>query len=229
MAIHYNSKISTDGLVLCLDAANSKSYPGSGTTWTDLSGNGNNGTLVNGVGYSGDNLGSLSFDGVNDYVSLSRIVQDDFTLSCWFKTTQSFETSTQVQWYRGVGLVDAEVAGVTNDFGMSVQAGKVDFGVGNPDVTIQSTSTYNDNIWHFAVGTRNKNSGAINLYVDGVFITSAVGNTNTLNAPSNIRVGSIQTNIQFFNGNIAQVSIYNRALTAQEIQQNFNATKSRYI
>jgi hypothetical protein len=67
MALSHSPSIVTDGLVLCLDAGNPKSYPGSGTTWTDLSGNGNNGTLVNGVGYSGDNLGSLSFDGVNDY------------------------------------------------------------------------------------------------------------------------------------------------------------------
>jgi hypothetical protein len=71
MGIAYNPRTITDGLVLCLDAANSKSYPGSGTTWTDLSGLGNTGTLVNGVGYSGDNLGSLSFDGSNDRVELS--------------------------------------------------------------------------------------------------------------------------------------------------------------
>jgi len=228
MGIAYNPTIITQNLVLCLDAANPKSYPGSGTTWTDLSGNGNNGTLVNGVGYSGDNLGSLVFDGVNDSVLLSRVVQDDFTLFCWFRTTQSYQTSTQIQWYRGAGLVDAEVSGITNDFGMSLQAGKVDFGVGNPDTTIQSTLSYDDNIWHCAVGTRNKSNGSIQLYVDGNFITSGTGNTNSLTNPLNIRIGSLQPNIQFFNGNIAQVSIYNRALTAQEIQQNFNATRSRF-
>jgi hypothetical protein len=54
MAISYNPRIVTDGLVLALDAGNPKSYPGSGTTWTDLSGNGNNGTLVNGVGYNSE-------------------------------------------------------------------------------------------------------------------------------------------------------------------------------
>jgi len=66
VALSHSPKIVTDGLVLCLDAGNPKSYPGSGTTWTDLSGNSNNGTLVNGVGYNGSNLGSLSFDGVDD-------------------------------------------------------------------------------------------------------------------------------------------------------------------
>ena len=69
MGIAYNPRTITDGLVLCLDAGNSKSYPGSGTTWTDLSGNGNNGSLLNGTGYSSDNLGVLVLDGVNDYIT----------------------------------------------------------------------------------------------------------------------------------------------------------------
>ena len=68
MARRYNPRIVTDGLVLALDAGNTKSYPGSGTTWTDLSGNGNNGSLLNGTGYSSDNLGVLSLDGTNDYI-----------------------------------------------------------------------------------------------------------------------------------------------------------------
>ena len=71
MAINYSPKIIRDGLVLCLDAANPKSYPGTGTAWTDLSGSGNNGTLVNGPVYSSANGGSIDFDGSNDYSSLS--------------------------------------------------------------------------------------------------------------------------------------------------------------
>jgi hypothetical protein len=71
MGLSHSPSIITQNLVLCLDAANSKSYPGSGTTWTDLSGNGNNGTLANGVGYNSGNGGSLVFDGVDDYVSLT--------------------------------------------------------------------------------------------------------------------------------------------------------------
>ena len=230
MGVSAGPDVIENGLVLALDASDINSYPGSGTTWTDLSGNGNNGTLVNmdGTNLNSANGGSLTFDGSNEYVSLSRIIQDDFTISCWFKTTQSYQTSTQVQWYRGAGLVDAEVAGITNDFGMSLQAGKVDFGVGNSDTTIQSTLTYNDDIWHCAVGTRNKTNGSINLYVDGSFITSGTGNTNSLTGATTIRIGSIQTNIQFFNGNIAQVSMYNRALTASEIQQNYIALKGRF-
>jgi len=62
-----------DGLVLCLDAANPKSYPGSGNTWTDLRGNGNDGTLVNGVGYDSANNGSMVFDGVDDSIQSSNL------------------------------------------------------------------------------------------------------------------------------------------------------------
>ena len=227
MGVFAGPEITESGLVLALDAGNSKSYPGSGTTWTDLSGT-SNATLTNGPTYSSANGGSLVFDGVDDKVSLSRVVQDDFTLSCWFKTTQSYQSYATVAWYNGAGLVDSEVDGVTNDFGMSLQVGKVVFGVGNPDLSIQSILTYNDNIFHNAVGTRNKTSGQINLHIDGVFVTSAVGNTNTLNAANNILVGCINNTTQFFIGNIAQVSIYNRALSAAEITQNYEALKGRY-
>ena len=68
MAFNYSPKISTDGLVLCLDAANTKSYSGSGTVWSDLSRGGNNGTLTNGPTFNSGNGGSIVFDGVNDYV-----------------------------------------------------------------------------------------------------------------------------------------------------------------
>ena len=70
MSLSHLPKIVTNGLVLCLDASDIKSYPKSGTTWFDRSGNGNNGTLVNGVGYSSGNGGVLAFDGVDDYVEI---------------------------------------------------------------------------------------------------------------------------------------------------------------
>ena len=73
MAIFYNPRTITDGLVLCLDAANRKSYPGSGTTWTDLSGRGNTGTLTNGPTYSSANGGSIVFDGTDDIVNTSYV------------------------------------------------------------------------------------------------------------------------------------------------------------
>jgi hypothetical protein len=76
-----------DGLVLCLDAANTKSYPGSGTSWVDLSGNGNNGTLTNGPTFSSTNGGNIFFDGTNDYVRVSSTSiipgSSSFTFNIW--------------------------------------------------------------------------------------------------------------------------------------------------
>ena len=89
MALSHSPRIVTNGLVLALDAANIKSYPGSGTTWTDLSGIGNNGTLTNGPTYSSANGGSLVFNGTDNYVSLpanSINTNADLTLNYWVKT-----------------------------------------------------------------------------------------------------------------------------------------------
>jgi len=97
MAVGYNPRIVTDGLVLCLDAGNTKSYPGSGTTWNDLSGQGNNGTLTNmdGSNYSD---GALSFDGSNEYVNLTesligsnqiQTVTSSYTLEAWINVRSS--------------------------------------------------------------------------------------------------------------------------------------------
>ena len=87
MGINYNPSIATNGLVLCLDAANPKSYPGTGTAWTNLTGLGNNGTLVNSPTYSGANSGSFLFDGTNDYIiaNTQSLNNAPYTLEIAFK------------------------------------------------------------------------------------------------------------------------------------------------
>src|ERR1043166_5678318 len=115
---------------------------------------------------SGGPGAALDFDGANDYVVLNRPVQDDFTIGFWMKTTQT--GGSESQWWQGLGLVDSEVPGVANDFGISLANGKVVFGVGNPDVSINSNSTLvNNGLWHYITATRNKITGALVLYVDG--------------------------------------------------------------
>ena len=90
MATSYSPKIITDGLVLCLDAGDGKSYSGSGTTWTDRSGNGYNGTLTNGPTFDSSNGGNIVFAG-DDYVDcgLSSFQPTEMTLSVWVKKTTS--------------------------------------------------------------------------------------------------------------------------------------------
>ena len=228
MGTNYNPQIVTSGLVLAIDAANRKSYPGSGTTWTDLSTNRNTVTLVNSPTYNSAN-GSFTFNGTNQYANLTRPVQDDFTLSCWFQTNSTLGVAGS--WWQGMGLVDGEVAGGANDFGLTIGAGKLLFGIGggSADQTLVSTNSYNDGVWHYATATRNRSSGDVKLYADGNLVNSSTfTNVGSLTSPPNLTIGSLQTISSFYAGNIANVQVYNRVLTANEIQQNFNATRGRY-
>jgi hypothetical protein len=219
--------IRDSSLVLGLDASDANSnYRSNGRIWNDLSGNNNTGSIVNGATLNNDGYGSFVFNGANSYITLARPVQDDFTLSCWFKTTQSTGAG---QWYTGVGLIDGEVANTANDFGLAMVGGKAAFGVGNPDVTISSSLSYNDANWHQVTATRIRSTGVITLYVDGSSVATGTGGTNSLTAPPTLRIGSIQTsNTGFFSGSIANVQIYNKALSITEIQNNYNQYLPRF-
>jgi hypothetical protein len=233
MGFYRGPNIVTSGLVLALDAANTKSYVSGSTTWRDLSGNGNNATLV----VTGSTAVSASFNSnfngiiqfnIGSSAILTRPVQDDFALCCWFRTNQVASASGFPQWYGGMGLIDCEVASVVNDFGTSMGAGKILFGTGTPDTTITSSLTYNDNAWHHMVATRVRSTGTITLYVDAQQVATGTGGVQSLTSPTNMRIGAIQVNNNFFSGSIANVQVYNRALSASEVLQNYNATKSRF-
>ena len=227
MGVNYNSKIVTDGLVLCLDAGNVKSYPGSGTTWTDLSGNGNNGALVNGVGYNSDNNGALTFDGVNDYIdcgntsSLSAIGgTTNITVSGWAHYTA----------YGGGGQPYSVITVKGNPWTWLLENPYYTFRfritAGGADVNIADTSTHLLNIWYNVVGTYDGSN--MRIYVNGVLKnTRAQTGTLATNATT-AKIGTFQGTNYNLTGRVSNVSIYNRALTPQEIQQNFNATRGRY-
>jgi hypothetical protein len=225
MAISYNPRIVTDGLVLALDAGNPKSYPGSGTTWTDLSGNGNTGTLVNGVGYSGDNLGSLSFDGVNDEIfidnssSINFIGTQQYTALIWVYPNLGGTT-----WHGIVSKGNSQQYALTiNSPNAYLRYETNQGGVGGLN---SSNNSVELNKWQ-QVGIRFDGSTKT-IWKNGVSIASQ--SASALNSSTNteqLRIGE-GNNGEQFGGNISQVSIYNRALTAQEIQQNFNATRSRF-
>jgi hypothetical protein len=231
MGISAGPNIVRDGsLVLSLDASDANSFnKNEGRVWSDTSGNNTSGSIINGPSLNNDSYGSFNFNGINSYITLARTVQDDFTLSCWFRTSQSVGSAGGA-WYSGVGLIDSEVAFTANDFGLAVVGGRVTFGTGNPDVSIYSPLPYNDATWHQAVATRVKSNGAINLYVDGSFITGSTGGANSLSSSPTLRIGSIQTSTTtgFLTGSISIVQIYNKALSAAEIQQNYNQYKTRF-
>ena len=159
----------------------------------------------------------LTFSGAES-LSFTRPVQDDFTISFWFKSTQI--AGANAQWYNGSGLVDGEVGGITNDFGVSLGGGQVLFGVGNPDVTIRTTASPANGSWHHVAATRLSSTGAITLYIDGAQVAVGTGGTQPLNVPGVLRIGKLQTlqNAGFV-GQMDEVAVFNRALAPEEIAQ----------
>ncbi|HSU56655.1 MAG TPA: LamG-like jellyroll fold domain-containing protein, partial [Candidatus Dormibacteraeota bacterium] len=193
-----------------------------GSVASDSSGNGNDGTVNNGAwSPSGKVGGCLLFNGSNSYARVSRAISNDFTISFWVKTTQ---TGGNAQWFQGQGLVDAETAGSGNDFGTALTGSKFAFGTGNPDTTIASVSSINDAQWHHCVATRQASTGTIKTYVDGVLEATGAAGTQALTTASFIRFGSLQTGVNFFNGTLDEIQIYNRALGGMEIAALYDST-----
>jgi hypothetical protein len=186
-----------------------------GTTANDSSGNGNNGSVTGATWSSNGQVnGCLNFNGTGNYVQVRNTVSNDFSVSFWVKTTQTGGTG---QWWQGRGLVDGFVSANTNDFGTALSGSNFAFGVGNPDTTLVSTTSINDGAWHQCVATREQISGALNMYVDGILQATGAGNTNSLGASGNLRFGSRQTGVNFLNGSLDDVRLYNRALGSNEV------------
>jgi hypothetical protein len=222
-----SEEIVTDGLVLNLDAGDYASYPRSGTTWYDISGNGNNGTLTNGPTYDSANKGSIVFDGSDDYVDLGDVldISSNFTLSVWFKGNSSQQTF--------VGIVSKDGSANFGNYGMYgdsnsnyVRFGFYDTGGTQREINDSSYSDIKSGNWVNYIGTYD--SSELKLYRNGVGISSASVNTTPQTNNNSLAIGTRLLNSNEFNGNISSVQIYNRALSASEVEQNFNALRGRY-
>jgi hypothetical protein len=202
--------IVTDGLVLHLDAANTKSYPGSGTTWFDKSGRGNNGTLTNGPTFSSGNGGSIVFDGTNDYALFSYMqpVYDStvsFTWNIWVYPTVN-AVSQVLMGNRGGDLVFTKLT--TSGFEYYPSG----IGVSMPL-----------NIWQNVCIVKNLTN--FYYYRNSALISSFTSAITKVAKPFYIGGDPVG---EFSNSKIALAQIYNRALSASEILQNYNATKTRF-
>jgi hypothetical protein len=213
--------IVTTNLSMFLDAGNASSYPGSGTNWTDLSGNSRNGTLTNGPTYSSADGGSIVFDGSNDFVQCTGSL--------------TVTAATFVSWIRRNGN-QGQYDGILFSRGTNITG--MDFQLSN-----QLAYT-----WNNAVNTYNWQSGLIvpdlTWCMVAVSVTSTAATaylcqsggitsaTNTVSHASSvlddIKIAYDDATIRYFAGNIATAMIYDRALSAGEITQNFNALRSRY-
>ena len=236
MGIAYNTSIVRDGLVLHLDAANVKSYPGSGSVWGDLSGNSNNGTLVNGPTFDGN---SISFDGVNDFSDHGDILDmgtDDMTIVAWIRPSS---IATANDWF--VSKAAAANQSFRYAFGVLAntnqpriffcpQAGIDKIGLGDTSLSI--------NTWYMLTGMWNR-AGDMQIYINGQvenmtgtkdissYSASNIQSTN----PYRIGAYTADNNISPFNafdGDISSVMHYTRLLSANEVKQNFEALRGRY-
>jgi hypothetical protein len=225
MAIFYNPRTITDGLVLCLDAGNTKSYPGSGTTWIDLSGRGNTGTLTNGPTYSSANGGSIVFDGTNDYIdcgSINFTSGTSITIEVWVKPNSSQNAFVDILDYNhgaNGGFVIQQNNTALNQYYFAYWNGS------SFDVT--STITLNSNSFNHLVFVK---SGTSTIgYLNSVNTIQYTGSSNINCSGYALHLGRfVVATGREFNGSISNTKIYNRALTAAEVSQNFNALRGRY-
>lgn len=227
MSVKNRNSVVTDGLVFYVDASNPNSYPGSGTTWTDLI-EGVNGTLTNGPTYNSGNGGYIDFDGSNDYVDVTGInvsTLSAFTVEAWvYPTSNSSDgtvfgnfgsnTSTRsflLYWDVGDGALGFDWLVATSAFyrtGPTVANGSL-------------------NAWNHVVGTCS--GSQIQLYVNGSSIGTA-SVSGTINNNSGFRLGATQEpGLRALNGNIAVAKVYDKVLSSAEVTQNYNALKNRFI
>lgn len=229
--IAYYGGIVTDGLVLHLDAAKRDSYPGSGTVWRDLSGNGNDGTLVNGPTFDKDSgNGSLGFDGVDDYISYGSLldVGNTFTLNFWIKpTTNTRQTifSNGYPYSTNKGFFMCCPGNNATDMFLSLGQ--------DQKVAVSSTGTLTNNVIQMITAVANGSFSLIKLYVNGTEISnySIQDDANiSLQYDTGIFVTGKRntTSVDRLHSSIYNLQIYNRALTSQEVLQNYNALKSRF-
>jgi hypothetical protein len=231
--------IVTDGLIFNLDAGFTPSYPKSGTTWYDVSVNTNNGTLTNGPTYSGNDGGGIVFDGTNDYIDLGSPSElnfggkKDITI-CQFIKVSSFSTSnmTSLMWEDVRGGNGNEP--VTMRYGWFNSAIKkvtflLAFG-NNLETILDSTTVLQTNIIYYVCGTYD--GIKMKIYINGI-LENEVNENRSLKTPiSNdakwvIGTGEFNTS-RWFDGTVYNTQIYNRALSADEVLQNFNAQKGRF-
>ena len=231
--MYYGPRIVSNGLVLCLDAANKNSYPGTGTAWTDLSGNSNNGTLTNGPTFSNVNGGSIVFDGTNDYIDVANtttsfsFANTTFTVSIWFKPavlsngaliSKDGATSGWSIWVVSDGTIVSFLKnGSTVDAYQKLTSSVLQINRWFNIVSVITTST-----------TITGNNSITN-YVNGILNIGTTIATTTYNADNsfNLYLGR-RTTSPYYNGSLAITQIYNRSLSASEVLQNYNATKSRF-
>ena len=219
MGAHAGMDLVTDGLTLCLDAADKNSYPGSGTTWTDLSSEGNNGTLTNSPSFTTDKGGAINFDGSDDYVDCGADVHDfssgDFTISAWV--------------YHDREVSHAGIVGVRDGTGTEVQLyisnTTYKLRSWNGSTNVEATNVVPENTWTYV--SLVQSSGNKKFYINGV-LDNTVTQANGSATSATFKIGFTGNGSEYFKGKIVCIRLYGKELSQNEINHNFNAQRSRF-
>ena len=219
--------IQDSSLVLGLDASDANSnYRSNGRIWNDLSGNNNTGSIVNGATLNNDGYGSFVFNGINSYITVKNLTSTSFTIGCWIKTTATSLTGTQA--YEGNGIVWSDVSGVANDFVLAILNNKASWFTGDAGTSITGSTVINTGAWFYLTAVKDGGNSTKQLYVNAVSEGTGVSSANALTANPNISIGANTLDNKFFSGSIANVQIYNKALSVTEIQNNYNQYLPRF-
>ena len=227
MSYSYGKSIVTDGLVFYVDAANENSYPGTGTTWTDLIG-GDQTTLTNGPTYNSGNGGYIELDGANDFVDTSFNATSYFplTICAWVNIDDT--SGTQI-------IVDQSTSTVGLGFRTN-NATIESFWRNGSVINIETIiSSYSVDSWIYVCVVYDTNSmvGYMNGAVQNSYGSANIDLTSAnrgIDNTNNMDIGKLNDGTSnYIDAKIAQVKIYNKALTADEITQNYNALKNRFV
>lgn len=223
MATFYSPNVVTNGLVLCLDAAAARSYPGSGTSWYDIGGNGYTGTLTNGPTYDSSNGGSIVFDGSNDYVigATTLNINNSVTMEAWIYPTSA------PSGVSGGGFIISNI-GYYLELKSTRVVRSYFYGLSSPGYH-DGTVAVSLNTWSHVVAVRNSSDSTIKHYINGTLDNTISSITGTINnGLQNYQVGAYSGGSYSFTGRIATCRVYNTALSAAEVSQNFNALRRRF-
>ena len=236
MAVQWGTEIVTDGLVAYLDAGNQNSYPGTGTSWTDISRINNTTSLINGPTFDSAYGGSIVFDGVNDYADLHNAFTgitptNNFTMDIWFRPTTTHEIDVErTTLYDGTSgqryLIYPQNYGSNSGAGVSAGTNGIsvyEHGSAYMPALLVWNSTISSTLFTHAVITYTNKQPR--LYVNGTLVrTGLTSPKTTVYAGRGLAIGDYG----YFPGRIALYRVYSKSLSSDEVLQNYNATKSRF-
>jgi hypothetical protein len=241
MGVNYNPSIVTNDLVLALDAGNPKSYPGTGTAWTDLSGLGNNATMFGTVPYAVDTAacfdfatttGASSGSSTLGFTFASNMIPTtgSFTLSCWIKNPPAL---SQIGLFSNAGGADGYRFGIGTTGVYTLMSGAGAVGYSEPSTnflsTLSSALWYNVSMVYDRAGTFSSGTPQWQLYLNGKLQGTTNMGTPQTTAFTSVAPGLVRSACcSLYTGKLSTFSAYSRALSAAEVLQNFTAVSGRY-